>query len=125
MTTHTTDLNSGKGQTRPPSEWMAEAGCVGVQDLPWTTDTHDRTGPAVLGQIMADTCATCPVRVECAAYAAENDICGGFWAGSDRALPQPSERPSRRRKVWVPIPNTGGRVIEEQAAFFPGAGDAA
>jgi hypothetical protein len=112
-------------KTRPPSEWMAEAACVGVQDLPWTTDTHARTGPTVLGQIMAETCAACPVRAECAAYAVDNDICGGYWAGADRALPQPAERPPRPRTVWVPIPNTGGRLIEEQAALFPVAGDAA
>lgn len=104
---------------------MAQAACVGVPDLPWTTDTHHRTGPALLGQIMADTCAACPVRTDCAAYVEANDICGGFWAGADRALPQPVDRASGHRTAWMPILNTGGRVIEEQAVLFPGSGDAA
>lgn len=112
-------------RARPPSAWMADAACLGVPGLPWTTDTHDRTGPAVLGQIMAETCAACPVRTECAAYANANanDITGGFWAGRDRALP-PKPR-ARRRVAWVPIPGTDGRVIEEPGVLFPEAGDAA
>lgn len=104
---------------RPPSEWMRDAACLGVPELPWTTDTDDldRRGPAVLAEVMADTCATCPVRADCAAYADANDICGGFWAGSDRAnLP---------RAVWVTVRSVDGRVVEAQAALFPESGDAA
>lgn len=109
MTTHP----NHHAAPRPPSEWMREAACLGVADLPWTTDTADRTGPALLGQIMADTCAACPLRAECAAYADDHDICGGFWAGADRAVSESAP------EVWVPIRHDGGQVVEEQAAIFP------
>jgi len=75
--------------------WMSRAWCARVPDLPWRTDT-DRL-PRRLIEQMAAICGACPVRTDCAAYAEEHDVTGGFWAGHDRAV----------RDVWVDQPLPG------------------
>ena len=68
--------------------WMARAACVARPDLPWTTDTH--CVPGVVVAMMADTCRACPVLASCRDTVSDLDVTGGFWAGQDRALPDPT-----------------------------------
>lgn len=78
-------------------KWMSDAACRRIPDLPWTAEPG--TAPVVLGDLMADVCAVCPVRSECAAFVADEDVTGGYWAGAHR---YPAE-------VWVdePLPLDG------------------
>ncbi len=68
--------------------WMEHAACATRENrgLPWTTDTIE--APTVLVELMQETCAGCPVRLACAAYA--RTATGGWWAGIDRA-PEPAD----------------------------------
>lgn len=68
--------------------WMEHAACATreTRGLPWTTDTIE--APTVLVELMQETCAGCPVRLACAAYA--RTATGGWWAGVDRA-PEPED----------------------------------
>lgn len=68
--------------------WMDHAACATreTRGLPWTTDAIET--PAVLVELMQETCAACPVRLACAAYA--RTATGGWWAGVDRA-PEPAD----------------------------------
>lgn len=100
----------------PDREWMRHAACLntGPEDgpgagLPWTTDTIEL--PVVIGELMAATCAACPVRLACAAYADQAGITGGFWAGHDRSLDQRTNRPPRRAD------RSGNRNVGEQIAL--------
>ncbi|GGR44671.1 hypothetical protein J2S40_004071 [Nocardioides luteus] len=63
--------------------WMEHAACTTreTRGLPWTTDEIET--PSVLVELMQETCASCPVRLACAAYA--RTATGGWWAGVDRA----------------------------------------
>jgi hypothetical protein len=70
-------------------QWMREAACRRIPDLPWTADPG--TAPVVLGDLMAEVCAACPVRSECAAFVTTEDVTGGYWAGAHRSP----------RGVWV------------------------
>ena len=64
------------------SRWMPQAAWLARPDLPWTTDTGPLSRAHV--QAMTRVCSRCPVRNHCAAYAVEEHITGGFWAGKDR-----------------------------------------
>ena len=68
------------------TEWMREAACRRIPDLPWTADKGN--APVVLGELMADVCGMCPVRDECAAFVDAEDITGGYWAGAYRRAPK-------------------------------------
>lgn len=97
----------------PDREWMRHAACVGSgpgSGLPWTTDTTEL--PVVIGELMAATCAACPVRLACAAYADQAGITGGFWAGRDRSLDQRTNRPTR-----PPERSGGGDKVGGQIAL--------
>jgi hypothetical protein len=69
--------------------WMGEAACRRIPDLPWTAEPG--TAPVVLGELMADVCAMCPVRDACTAYVDREPITGGYWAGAHRTATE----------VWV------------------------
>ncbi|MDN5893285.1 MAG: WhiB family transcriptional regulator [Nocardioides sp.] len=94
----------------PATAWMTNAACAAHPDLPWTTDTDElRRVPEVVVSLMLDTCETCPVRAECDAYAVEQEMTGGWWAGVDRSRDLLTE--------WVPVRCVFG-VVEEQGALF-------
>lgn len=82
------DHTPGENDTTPTGSaslaWASHGLCASslARGLPWTTDTH--LLPTVLIDVMADTCAACPVQAACADYAATQAVMGGFWAGSDR-----------------------------------------
>ncbi len=59
--------------------WMVDAACIGHAALPWTE--NPTRVPGVLVDLMADVCASCPVRRECAAYVVDARITAGWWAG--------------------------------------------
>ena len=65
--------------------WMEHAACTTKEKrgLPWTTDASET--PTVLVELMQGTCADCPVRLACDAYALSTKASGGWWAGVDRA----------------------------------------
>ncbi|OIJ25228.1 WhiB family transcriptional regulator [Nocardioides luteus] len=65
--------------------WMEHAACTlpETRGLPWTTDADE--APTVLVDLMRETCASCPVRLACDAYARSSKSSGGWWAGVDRA----------------------------------------
>ncbi|MER7609278.1 WhiB family transcriptional regulator [Nocardioides sp. NPDC127503] len=69
---------------------MEHAACATreARGLPWTTDEIET--PTVLVDLMRETCAGCPVRLACAAYARSSKATGGWWAGVDRA-PEPAD----------------------------------
>lgn len=75
--------------------WMRNAACTrpGTRGLPWTTDVQ--LLPPVVVELMAETCALCPVQAACARYALTEEIDGGFWAGHDRSRSLPSAAPVR------------------------------
>ncbi len=67
-----------------PGPWAARGSCATTATgYPWTTDTW--LVPPVLVDLMADTCAACPVLTQCDTYAEAEAVTGGFWAGRDRA----------------------------------------
>ena len=77
------------------TEWMRDAACRRIPDLPWTADKG--TAPVVLGELMADVCAMCPVRDACAAFVVEADVTGGYWAGRHRNV----DNLTLSRRQWV------------------------
>lgn len=60
-----------------PGDWLHDALCAQVDpDMWWPTpDERNHIGAA------KRICRRCPVRVECAAWAAAGDKEGGVWAG--------------------------------------------
>lgn len=64
------------------TRWMEDAACRRMPDLPWLADKG--TAPVVLGDLMAEVCAVCPVREACGTYATTERLSGGYWAGSHR-----------------------------------------
>ena len=79
------------------TNWMKDAACRRMPDLPWTTD-RDRA-PVVLWDLMASVCEVCPVKAQCAAFVADADVTGGYWAGRNRASANPDEVEAR----WVAV----------------------
>lgn len=65
-------------------EWMQEAACRRMPDLPWTADRNE--GPVVLRDLMKQVCSICPVRKACARFVIEGDVTSGYWAGHDRTV---------------------------------------
>lgn len=59
---------------------------------------------------MWSLCRSCPVRVECSAYVAQEGVCSGWWAGTNRdpAYVEPA------RPAWVPVRTRGVRSEAEQ-----------
>lgn len=64
------------------STWRDRALCLSFPDMPWIAEPQDRSVAAE--RAMAVVCTSCPVQLECAAYADRYRICAGFWAGNDR-----------------------------------------
>ncbi|HSY14430.1 MAG TPA: WhiB family transcriptional regulator [Jatrophihabitantaceae bacterium] len=64
--------------------WQLEAACAepATAGLPWTLDHHlllDAERDA-----LRTVCQSCPVQLQCAAFADELGATVGFWAGRDR-----------------------------------------
>jgi hypothetical protein len=78
-------------QQRP---WIVDAECGSRQDLPWIADQRPNHADYAA---MYDVCNQCPVVRECARYALETHIGGGFYAGV--WLPWASPNESRETKT--------------------------
>lgn len=63
------------------SRWMVHAACTELPGLPWT----ENRAPRLLVDLMAETCATCPVQEVCATFVHETRVMAGWWAGSFRS----------------------------------------
>ena len=61
-------------------EWRNDAACKGKTDL-FYPDRPSLGDPNMNGQMARAICATCPVAVECAAFAAYNCERYGIWGG--------------------------------------------
>jgi hypothetical protein len=72
----------GSGIPELDMDWMSEAWCRRMPDLPWIADKC--TAPVVLGELIAQICESCPVRQRCEQFVAEAQIVGGYWAGAHR-----------------------------------------
>jgi len=96
--------------------WMASGSCVTTAPgLPWTTDTDEL--PTVVVDLMAATCAGCPVRALCDLYAVAAEVEGGFWAGRDRDPEHGRQAALWASVEWVPVTGPAGRVLGSQAAL--------
>lgn len=93
--TATSTAAEAKAAVGSAHDWMVDAWCARVPNLPWLTDTAQL--PRWLVGQMAAICRACPVRIQCATYVDQADVTGGFWAGTDRA---PAD-------VWVDHPLPG------------------
>lgn len=91
----------GRGRVMPQgivnATWMRQAACRAWPELPWTTDSVAVSAWDVLN--MHTVCDRCPVRSACLTAVATGDVCGGWWAGEDRAadavtVPMPT---------WTPV----------------------
>jgi len=67
---------------------MTAAACTHQPDLPWIGDLETTTTSERLA--MAAVCAGCPVVAACDRYATDQDMTGGFWAGTPRDLDAPA-----------------------------------
>jgi hypothetical protein len=74
--------------TVPDASWMTGAACTNRLDLPWIADAETTTDRERL--VMATVCAGCPVLTACERFATDQDMTGGFWAGTSRGLDTPS-----------------------------------
>ena len=61
------------------TDWMDQAGCKRVPDLPWIEDPENVT--VQQEACMTVVCLGCPVVAECRAYIGRHEITAGFWAG--------------------------------------------
>ena len=77
-----------------PGRWFDQARC---QDLPKYLFFPGTEEDAIYGQAV---CRVCPVREECAQYAAENKIPHGTWGGITEWVRMP-----KRRRTTVVIKN--------------------
>lgn len=77
----------------PDSSWMSQGACADRGDLAWLADAD--TLPTRQRLVMAAVCAGCPVLTDCARYATEQEMTGGFWAGISRDLDTSAVFPSR------------------------------
>lgn len=105
--------------------WMRDAACVDIPGLPWIENPNHI--PAVLAEVMAQTCAACPVLTRCEEFVEEAAVTAGFWAGRSRAGKNVADyhAPTRTTPQWVPV-YSKGRLVEEQAAIpMPGPDGAA
>lgn len=64
------------------TSWMADGACTAMPGLPWI-DCPSRVPPFV-ADLMAETCAHCPVLGRCAAFVEEAGITAGYWAGESQ-----------------------------------------
>ena len=97
MTTTTTKRSRARNRARsspataaaaPDASWMTAAACTNRPDLPWIGDVETTTTSDRLA--MAAVCAGCPVLAACDRFATEQDMTGGFWAGTPRDLDAPA-----------------------------------
>ena len=80
------------------THWMRDASCARIPGLPWTDSGKL---PPLLVDLMAQTCAACPVLGECEEFVDRAEVTAGWWAGAsrndrqpwDRFLPQPAVDP--------------------------------
>jgi len=72
----------------PDASWMTGAACTTRADLPWINDTDNTTDRERLA--MAAVCAGCPTLTACDRFATDQDMTGGFWAGTPRDLDTPA-----------------------------------
>lgn len=63
------------------SRWMTDAACTRLPGLPWT----ENRVPRLLVDLMAETCAACPVQEVCEDFVHETRVVAGWWAGSFRS----------------------------------------
>ena len=82
--------------------WMRDAACVDRPDLPWTTDINSLRPVHV--RAMGRVCGGCPVRNNCAAYAVEAGVTGGFPTGTDRDLLAPRRLSTAGTPVQPALP---------------------
>ena len=75
---------SGTAVPELDMDWMRDAACRRIPDLPWIADRGE--GPVVLRDLMDQVCAVCPVRRACARFVIEGDVTSGYWAGRDRTV---------------------------------------
>lgn len=73
------------------SDWRNDAACNGLNpDLFFPAQGHST-------RVAKQICASCPVRIECLAYALENNEPDGVWGGLDEG-----ERRRVRRRRELP-----------------------
>ena len=63
------------------TRWMADAACARFWGMPWTESGRI---PALMVELMAETCAACPVRDACEWFVQDAEITAGWWAGASR-----------------------------------------
>lgn len=87
-------------------EWMDAGSCLRRADLPWTSDISSMTATEATIQTaaMTEVCSTCPVLARCAMYALDFNVCGGFWAGTNR------ENSGSARKLATPTDGVQGTL---------------
>ena len=59
--------------------WMDQGACNGVSEIDFTPDVED---PRTLEYVRSAWCNSCPVRIECLAYALLYRA-SGYWGGTD------------------------------------------
>lgn len=59
-------------------DWRHDALCGTRPELPWAAE-EPPTGRD--WRTMRNLCRSCPVRADCAAFAVEQEVTWGFWAG--------------------------------------------
>jgi hypothetical protein len=63
-------------------QWRALSLCAAFPTLPWITDPSNRSRAGRCA--MTAVCQVCPVHQDCRAFAEDNAISSGFWAGHER-----------------------------------------
>lgn len=96
---------------RDPLRWSEHADCLDAPDLPWLADHPSSVDVSA----MAAVCASCPVRLACAAYATTVDVTGGFWAGHHRDPATPLDNPER-----VTSTSSAGLRVTWETLALPG-----
>lgn len=101
--------------------WRSRAACIGTDPSWWFHEGSSRPD----WRQAIETCETCPVAVECAAFAYEHDAQDGVWGGltpAERAVAGRDDRtaPTPRRRDPRPCACGCGRTVEPgQGATHP------
>lgn len=69
------------------TRWMADALCARFWGMPWTESRI----PALMAELMTETCAACPVRDACERFVQDAEITAGWWAGASRNDRRPGD----------------------------------